>query len=104
MSDEDNSTTAERIKWLRERGIQIHIPDEPFDENNKVEYELRVVKIPFDDRLPYEEIVLHAVLGKPGDQCLELLRPYFASDTSFSELDQQKLQAATEQLGGGVHV
>ena len=63
--DEDKISSEERIKWLRDRGIQVHIPGESVitESSDDLTFENIVVKIPTDERLPYEEIKLNLVLG-----------------------------------------
>ena len=104
MSDEDKMSTEQRIDWLRERGIQVHIPGEvPKSMVDEVKFESFVVKMPCDERLPYEEIELSLVLGKPGDQYLEVLKPYFKSNDSVS-IDHDAVAQASKSLGDNLQV
>lgn len=100
--EEDNMSTEDRVRWLRERGIQIHLPGERHDSTS-AQYELRVVKIPADDRLPFEEVVLQASLGSSGDQLVELLPQEIRKTStriSASLLDQEVLKDLSRSLKG----
>ena len=100
MEDDDKLSTEDRIKWLRERGIQVHIPGEEVSSSaDELLFESIVVKIPQDERLPYEEVSLNLVLGKAGDQYLEALKPYFKTD-SLESFDEDVLSKAMKDLGG----
>jgi len=101
QEDENNKTSTEdRIRWLRERGIQVHIPgEENVKDEDRIEFEFKVVKIPVDERLPFEEIYLKGFLGYPGDQCLELLKSKFTSEVNVGELDHDTLKNLTAELG-----
>lgn len=106
MGDDDNLSTEDRIKWLRERGIQVHIPGEEVSSSaDELKFESIVVKIPQDERLPYEELVLNLVLGKAGDQYLEALKPFFKTDkNSLEGLDEDVLSKAMKDLGQNLTV
>jgi hypothetical protein len=96
---EEELTTEERIKWLRERGIQVHIPNEKPETNDSEIEEICVVKIPHDERLPFEEVLLKLRSDKAGDQCLDLLKDYFRSDNTYDDLDKELLNNINKELG-----
>ena len=105
MSDEEKMSTEQRINWLRERGIQVHIPGEVSTSSaDEVAFESVVVKIPLDERLPFEEVTLNLVLGKPGDQYLEVLKPYFKSSDSSVHIDHNAVAQAAKSLGDNLPV
>lgn len=105
--EEEKANTEDRIRWLRERGIQIHIPgEENVSDEHRVEYEFKVVKIPVFEQLPFEEIYLKGFLGYPGDQCLELLKSYFkaSSNDIVEEIDHDALKNITAELGTDLNI
>ena len=103
--EENKSSSEDRIRWLRERGIQIHIPgEENVKDEHRIEFEFKVVKIPVDERLPFEEIYLKGFLGYPGDQCLELLKSKFTSEVNVKELDHDALKNLTAELGNDLSI
>lgn len=95
----------ERIKWLRERGVQVHIPGEKVDPKHEIKFPLIVVRIPVDTRLPLEEVILDATLGRAGDQCLELLKPFFSKDAvSASDLDKTMLSEISASMSNQLNI
>ncbi len=102
---EEELSMEERIKWLRERGIQITIPGEKTSEvEDGPSYDFTVVKIPHDSRLPYQEIILTGFEGKVGDQGLQLLKPFFRGNEKMSDLDQDLLSKNLSELGSDLKV
>jgi CS domain len=72
----------ERITWLRDRGVLIEFPNEADKAAKKAastgkKSKIFIVKIPCDERQPFEEIEIPIEDEKKGDQLLELLLIYF---------------------------
>jgi hypothetical protein len=88
-----------RIQWLRDRGVQIEIPNENKKTKKQLEtYDCKVVKIPCNDDNPIEELTLKLDRSHNGDQLVEYLRIYFKSKSG--ELDKNLLQeTASKQFG-----
>jgi len=84
---EPPSDQEERISWLRDRGVLVEFPNEANKATNadatananKKTRKIYIVKIPCDEKKPYEEIAIPIIDEKKGDQLLELLLIYFNS-------------------------
>jgi hypothetical protein len=90
----------ERIAWLRARGIEIDIPRERLTKpkSSGLNRKVKIVKIPYDEKLPYTEISISVDNEAAGDQLLSLLRIYFRS--TESNIDMEKLkETASKQFG-----
>jgi hypothetical protein len=92
----------DRIEWLRSRGVFIDIPNErlPSKKDSRVKQivEVNVVKIPYNELLPYEDVVVSVDLSAPGDQLITALASRFSS--AGSEIDKALLQeSAAKQFG-----
>ena len=76
------SEQEERISWLRDRGVLIEFPNEAEKAAKKASStgktsKIFIVKVPCDERKPFEEIEIPILDEKKGDQLLELLLVYF---------------------------
>eukprot|EP01035_Chromulina_nebulosa_P026119 gene26119-34152_t len=106
MSDFETESQEERIKWLRQRGVQIELPEErkqqaASTESNpaKVHRTVKVVKIPADECKEYEEINLPIPddVNASGDLLLKLLAIYFKG--SSYQFDMKALhETASKQF------
>lgn len=105
----EDASQEERIAWLRKRGVVIEMPNEKTkagtssstgDQGNDPSLLVPVVcvRIPCNDSLPYEEVVVNTTKGSDGDQFVQLLRPYFSSNSVA--LDDEVLQAAAAKQFG----
>lgn len=82
----------------RDRGVEIEFPSDRKKKGEKKVVDSRlvkVVKIPWDERLPYQELEIPVENGKNGDQLLERLRVYF--NQGSVEMDALK-EAASKQF------
>lgn len=85
--DEEELRTAEdRIKFLRDRGVLVELPEDRFADSNgsAKTVQVAIVKIPCNDSLPEEEIYLSCIEGKGGDAFLVALKPFFAASSTSS--------------------
>lgn len=76
------SEQEERISWLRDRGVLIEFPNEAAKAAKKASAsgktsKIVIVKIPCDEKRPFEEIEIPIVEEEKGDQLLQLLLVYF---------------------------
>ncbi len=108
MADFTDETTEEnqeeRIAYLRSKGIQIEIPGEKRGHVTGADKSLlttmKVVRIPCDDRMPYEEIEVEIDATIPGDALLQSLKPYISASSRSSSFDMKSLKAtAAAQFG-----
>lgn len=80
---EDNESQADRIQYLRERGVKIEFPEDrnkvttPIDVDSSISY-VKVVKIPCKITDPYSEIEV-PIDTHNGDKLLNSLKQYFTS-------------------------
>jgi hypothetical protein len=102
--EEDAEESQEdRIEWLRQRGVLIDIPNEKKTKKHSSSaapqiVDVTVVKIPFNELLPYEEVTVSVDLSLPGDQLITALAHYFSS--AGSEIDKALLkETAQKQFG-----
>lgn len=96
-----NNNDAGNINWLRERGVQIDIPSsrkqpsQPVDPN--LDRPITIVKIPADNKKPYEEVTISINDGIAGDQLINLLKPCFLG-TGSETISNAALEKASEHL------
>lgn len=96
---------ADRVAWLRERGVQIEFAkgDPDAVEEGKAAAKpggrpVTIIKIPCNDAEPYEECTLHVSESvRPTDELMDLLKVRFAGN-STTTIDQEKLREATKSL------
>lgn len=92
-------TQEERIKWLRERGVEIDLKSDSKSETHSdiISGEVYIVKIPCDENLPCEEILI-PLFNKSGDQLLNYLQSRFS--TAYCDLDESLLkETSSKQFG-----
>eukprot|EP01038_Epipyxis_sp_PR26KG_P014923 gene14923-20072_t len=101
MDIEENQ--EDRIAWLRDRGVEVDLAEErkTNSKNNKKtsttddSKAIKIIKIPCDDRLPYEEISIPISKSDVNkDQLIELLRVYFRGQVSVESVQE----AASKQF------
>ena len=106
--EEENQTPAEREAWLRAHGVEIETAEDRLRMENEAKRlrekekseptrKLVCVKIPAEDSLPFEEVILEVPMTKPGDVFPDLVKPYFIGGGDI-DVNLAK-QAATKQLG-----
>ena len=91
--EEELETMEDKIKYLRDRGVQIDIPGELRDETPAStssatfdlgidSHDLMIVKVPYDDKQQVEEVEvsIQDPYTYEGDQLLSKLKPNFASN------------------------
>jgi len=94
---------AERIKWLRERGVEIELADSDPDKAKPAPKEgegrpITLVRIPCNPKEQIEEVTLHvSEKWQDKDQLITLLAPRFVSTGSVS-VDDSKLQESMKGL------
>ena len=99
MADGEEMSQEDRIQWLRDRGIQIHIPGEkktPGSGEDSVR-NTTLVKIPYDERLPFTELTVEVPVAQ-GDQFIEVLKPFFSDQSTELDLAALK-ETASKQFG-----
>ena len=97
----DEQSQEERIEWLRARGVEIDLKDYDKQPKRKVPSNTRVVKIvkvPYDERKPYEEVSIPCDDDITGDQLQNLLRVYFSSLDGDIDMDIMR-ETAKKQFG-----
>jgi hypothetical protein len=95
---------ADRIQYLRDRGIQIEIPGEKreaasSDNGDAVSVKpFTVVRIPCDDAKKIEEMTIElSDIG--GDQLMTALRPHFSS-SNLNDFNMDSLKATLKEQHG----
>ena len=91
--EEELETMEDKIKYLRDRGVQIDIPGELRDKTPAStssasfdlgidSHDLMIVKVPYDDKQQVEEVEvsIQDPYTYEGDQLLSKLKPNFASN------------------------
>lgn len=106
VSDEVTpENSAERMAWLRERGVQIELADSDPDKPKPslivpegAGRSITIVKIPCNEKEDYEEVTMQLDdAWQHSDQLIELLASRFLTTTSFS-LDDGKLKEGMKGL------
>lgn len=104
----EGESQAERIAWLRKRGVQIEIPGERRpageeegdgeDGGGQELMSITVVRVPANDSEALEEMSVGVIPSRGGDQLLVKLRRHFSGTRHDINTDKLK-ESAARQFG-----
>ncbi len=91
---EEEQTPEQRMAWLRAKGVQIDIPGEKYDVDPSSLIQVKVVRIPANNKEPMEELSVNVAnaASAQGDQLLKALKPWFSSSGGKNDLDMEKMK------------